>query len=164
MWCKYNTLWSSFQFLTDTLWFCDNHQSCKYFNILVAISLPWFSVNILRCQFYRVHVGVQSPNGVTTTRGVLRRFNDFLKLFNEVSPAIFFMLNQEVHHLECMLQNCRYDISLEHYYGNKWHAPWINNLFGGLLYCYWLFSPAQEGISQEKSSPCSTQGAVAFEK
>ncbi|GMJ15855.1 hypothetical protein like AT4G32160 [Hibiscus trionum] len=37
--------------------------------------------------FYRVNVGIQSPDGVTTTRGVLRRFNDFLKLFNELKKA-----------------------------------------------------------------------------
>ncbi|XP_047981918.1 PX domain-containing protein EREL2-like isoform X2 [Salvia hispanica] len=30
--------------------------------------------------FYRVQVGIQSPEGITTTRTVLRRFNDFLKL------------------------------------------------------------------------------------
>lgn len=30
--------------------------------------------------YYRVQVGVQSPEGITTTRTVLRRFNDFLKL------------------------------------------------------------------------------------
>ncbi|MBA0703517.1 hypothetical protein Golax_015836, partial [Gossypium laxum] len=38
-------------------------------------------------QFYRVQVGLQSPEGVTTTRGVLRRFNDFLKLFTELKTA-----------------------------------------------------------------------------
>ncbi|XP_022754479.1 PX domain-containing protein EREL1-like isoform X2 [Durio zibethinus] len=37
--------------------------------------------------FYRVQVGVQSAEGVTTTRGVLRRFNDFLKLFTELKRA-----------------------------------------------------------------------------
>ncbi|XP_017604756.1 PX domain-containing protein EREL1 isoform X6 [Gossypium arboreum] len=37
--------------------------------------------------FYRVQVGLQSPEGVTTTRGVLRRFNDFLKLFTELKTA-----------------------------------------------------------------------------
>ncbi|XVE71201.1 hypothetical protein DITRI_Ditri10aG0131800 [Diplodiscus trichospermus] len=37
--------------------------------------------------FYRVQVGVQSPDGVTTTHGVLRRFNDFLKLFTELKKA-----------------------------------------------------------------------------
>ncbi|KAI9073788.1 hypothetical protein K1719_044235 [Acacia pycnantha] len=31
--------------------------------------------------FYRVQVGLQSPEGITTVHGVLRRFNDFLKLF-----------------------------------------------------------------------------------
>ncbi|CAA0829340.1 Phox (PX) domain-containing protein [Striga hermonthica] len=30
--------------------------------------------------FYRVQVGLQSPEGITTIRTVLRRFNDFLKL------------------------------------------------------------------------------------
>ncbi|CAK7353736.1 unnamed protein product [Dovyalis caffra] len=37
--------------------------------------------------FYRVQVGVQSPEGVTTMRGVLRRFNDFMKLFNDLKKA-----------------------------------------------------------------------------
>lgn len=37
--------------------------------------------------FYRVQVGIQSPKGVTTTRGVLRRFNDFLKLFAALRKA-----------------------------------------------------------------------------
>ncbi|XP_021275531.1 PX domain-containing protein EREL1 isoform X2 [Herrania umbratica] len=37
--------------------------------------------------FYRVQVGVQSPEGVTTTRGVLRRFNDFLKLFTDLKKT-----------------------------------------------------------------------------
>ncbi|XP_050217204.1 PX domain-containing protein EREL1 isoform X2 [Mercurialis annua] len=31
-----------------------------------------------------VQVGLQSPQGITTTRGVLRRFNDFLKLFADL--------------------------------------------------------------------------------
>ncbi|BBG95529.1 Phox domain-containing protein [Prunus dulcis] len=37
--------------------------------------------------FYRVQVGVQSPESITTTSGVLRRFNDFLKLFNDLKKA-----------------------------------------------------------------------------
>ncbi|RVW35889.1 PX domain-containing protein EREL1 [Vitis vinifera] len=36
-------------------------------------------------QFYRVQVGIQSPEAITTTRTILRRFNDFLKLLSEVS-------------------------------------------------------------------------------
>ncbi|KAJ8421930.1 hypothetical protein Cgig2_031347 [Carnegiea gigantea] len=31
-----------------------------------------------------VQVGIHSPSGVTATRGVLRRFNDFLKLFSDL--------------------------------------------------------------------------------
>jgi hypothetical protein len=40
--------------------------------------------NILDEQFYRVQVSVQSPEGITTMRGVLRRFNDFLKLLTDL--------------------------------------------------------------------------------
>ncbi|OWM69615.1 PX domain-containing protein EREX [Punica granatum] len=34
--------------------------------------------------FYRVQAGIQSPEGVTATHGVLRRFSDFLKLHKEL--------------------------------------------------------------------------------
>lgn len=37
--------------------------------------------------FYRVQVGLQSPEGITTARGVLRRFSDFLKLFAALKKA-----------------------------------------------------------------------------
>lgn len=37
--------------------------------------------------FYRVQVGLQSPEGITTTRGILRRFNDFMKLFGDLRKA-----------------------------------------------------------------------------
>ncbi|PQQ18570.1 PX domain-containing protein EREX isoform X4 [Prunus yedoensis var. nudiflora] len=46
-----------------------------------------FHFNIHREQFYRVQVGVQSLEGITTTRGILRRFSDFLKLFSELKKA-----------------------------------------------------------------------------
>lgn len=46
--------------------------------------MVFFLTNFL-LQFYRILVGIQSPAGITTTRGVLRRFNDFLKLFSDVS-------------------------------------------------------------------------------
>lgn len=42
-------------------------------------------INNFKVQFYRVQVGIQSPEGITTTRTVLRRFNDFLKLHAAVS-------------------------------------------------------------------------------
>ncbi|KAK7261946.1 hypothetical protein RIF29_28270 [Crotalaria pallida] len=34
--------------------------------------------------FYRVQVGVQSPQGITSSRVILRRFNDFLNLFSDL--------------------------------------------------------------------------------
>ncbi|CAL5355292.1 unnamed protein product [Camellia sinensis] len=37
--------------------------------------------------FYRVQVGIQSPEGITTTRGLLRRYNDFLKLYTVSKKA-----------------------------------------------------------------------------
>ncbi|XP_073135989.1 PX domain-containing protein EREL1 [Henckelia pumila] len=37
--------------------------------------------------FYRVQVGIQSPEGLTTTRTVLRRFNNFLKLHAALKRA-----------------------------------------------------------------------------
>ncbi|KZV47634.1 hypothetical protein F511_14420 [Dorcoceras hygrometricum] len=37
--------------------------------------------------FYRVQVGIQSPEGITTTRTVLRRFNNFLKLHAALKRA-----------------------------------------------------------------------------
>ncbi|XP_027167452.1 PX domain-containing protein EREL2-like [Coffea eugenioides] len=37
--------------------------------------------------FYRVQVGIQSPEGSTTLRGILRRFSDFLKLYSDLKRA-----------------------------------------------------------------------------
>ncbi|KAG6409480.1 hypothetical protein SASPL_127520 [Salvia splendens] len=44
-------------------------------------------INNCKVQFYRVQVGIQSPEGITTTRTVLRRFNDFLKLHAALKRA-----------------------------------------------------------------------------
>lgn len=52
-------------------------------------SLWIFISNIIKGQFYRVQVGVQSPEGITRLHGVLRRFNDFLKLFADVSLLFY---------------------------------------------------------------------------
>ncbi|CAI0444258.1 unnamed protein product [Linum tenue] len=49
--------------------------------------LNFIRVNDQMGQFYRVQVGLQSPEGVTVTRGVLRRFNDFLRLFADLKKA-----------------------------------------------------------------------------
>ncbi|XP_061351293.1 PX domain-containing protein EREX [Gastrolobium bilobum] len=42
------------------------------------------SINSDPIVFFRVQVGIQSPEAITTTRIVLRRFNDFLNLFSEL--------------------------------------------------------------------------------
>lgn len=64
----------------DTTWPHDPHTGWSY-----CITIPSWVVRPKSRDsdpvvFYRVQVGIQSPEGVTTTRGVLRRFNDFLKL------------------------------------------------------------------------------------
>ncbi|XP_008788832.2 PX domain-containing protein EREL1-like isoform X3 [Phoenix dactylifera] len=37
--------------------------------------------------FYRIHIGIQSPEGVSTSHGILRRFSDFLKLYSALKKA-----------------------------------------------------------------------------
>ncbi|XP_006657182.1 PX domain-containing protein EREL2 [Oryza brachyantha] len=37
--------------------------------------------------FYRVHVGIQSPEGISSSHGILRRFSDFLKLSSDLKQA-----------------------------------------------------------------------------
>ncbi|XP_062229366.1 PX domain-containing protein EREL1-like [Phragmites australis] len=37
--------------------------------------------------FYRIHVGVQSPEGFSSSHGILRRFSDFLKLSSDLKRA-----------------------------------------------------------------------------
>ncbi|XP_059456234.1 PX domain-containing protein EREX isoform X3 [Corylus avellana] len=58
---------------------------------LPGFSFPNQEVQILWRSIFnhnlRVQVGIQSPEGITTTRVILRRFNDFLKLFSEVRKA-----------------------------------------------------------------------------
>lgn len=53
-------------------------------------------------QFYGVKVGIQSPEGITTTRTVPRRFNDFLNLYSEVlQEFIIFLVSKHYHFLIC---------------------------------------------------------------
>ncbi|CAD6338915.1 unnamed protein product [Miscanthus lutarioriparius] len=37
--------------------------------------------------FYRIHIGVQSPEGFSSSHGILRRFSDFLKLSSDLKSA-----------------------------------------------------------------------------
>ncbi len=50
-----------------------------------CLSPLWFWELCLGWQFFRVQVGIQSPDGISALRGILRRFSDFLKLFTAVS-------------------------------------------------------------------------------
>ncbi|GLT43649.1 hypothetical protein SLA2020_175850 [Shorea laevis] len=71
----------------ETVWPHDFHTGWSY-----CVTIPsWVVLPKSRDSdpvvFYRVQIGIQSPEGVTTTRGVLRRFNDFLKLFTDLKKA-----------------------------------------------------------------------------
>uniref|UniRef100_A0A5B7A8B3 PX domain-containing protein n=1 Tax=Davidia involucrata TaxID=16924 RepID=A0A5B7A8B3_DAVIN len=71
----------------DTVWPHDPRTGWSY-----CVTIPsWVALPKSRDSdpvvFYRVQVGIQSPEGITTMRGVLRRFNDFLKLFTVLKKA-----------------------------------------------------------------------------
>ncbi|KAL9226755.1 hypothetical protein vseg_002529 [Gypsophila vaccaria] len=73
----------------DTVWPHDPRSGWSY-----CVTIPsWVALPKSRSSaadpvvFYRVQVAIQSPAGVTTVRGVLRRFNDFLKLFADLKKA-----------------------------------------------------------------------------
>ncbi|KAE9586940.1 putative Phox domain-containing protein [Lupinus albus] len=68
----------------DTVW-PHNHRSGWSYCVTIPswVFIPK-SKNSDPIVFYRVQVGIQSPEGVTTLHGVLRRFNDFIKLFTDL--------------------------------------------------------------------------------
>ncbi|PSR91842.1 Myosin-9 like [Actinidia chinensis var. chinensis] len=71
----------------DTIWPHDPRTGWSY-----CITIPSWVVHLKSRDsdpvvFYRVQVGIQSAEGITTMRGVLRRFNDFLKLFTVLKKA-----------------------------------------------------------------------------
>ncbi|KAM7490081.1 hypothetical protein LguiA_033002 [Lonicera macranthoides] len=71
----------------DTVWPHDPRTGWSYcINIPSWVVLPK-SRDSDPVVFYRVQVGLQSPEGVTTIRGILRRFNDFLKLYTALKKA-----------------------------------------------------------------------------
>nr|GMD48712.1 Myosin-9 like [Ipomoea batatas] len=72
----------------ETIWPHDPHTGWSY-----CVTIPsWVVLAKSRDSdpvvFYRVVVGLQSPDGITSTRIVLRRFNDFLK-FHAALKKIF---------------------------------------------------------------------------
>ncbi|KAK6927552.1 Phox homology [Dillenia turbinata] len=71
----------------DTVWPHDPHTGWSY-----CVTIPsWVVLPRSRDSdpvvFYRVQVGLQSPEGITTIHGILRRFNDFWKLYNDLKKA-----------------------------------------------------------------------------
>uniref|UniRef100_A0A1J3GFJ5 PX domain-containing protein n=1 Tax=Noccaea caerulescens TaxID=107243 RepID=A0A1J3GFJ5_NOCCA len=71
----------------DTVWPHDPRTGWSY-----CVTIPSWVVlpksrNSDPVVFYRVQISMQSPEGVTTMRGVLRRFNDFLKLLTDLKRA-----------------------------------------------------------------------------
>ncbi|KAI3928729.1 hypothetical protein MKW98_024330 [Papaver atlanticum] len=70
-----------------TVWPHDSQSGWSY-----CVTIPsWITLPKSRdaegIVFYRVQVGIQSPDGVSTARGVLRRFSDFMKLFSDLKRA-----------------------------------------------------------------------------
>ncbi|KAL3500905.1 hypothetical protein ACH5RR_039998 [Cinchona calisaya] len=70
-----------------TVWPHDPHTGWSY-----CVTIPSWVVHPKSRDsdpivFYRVLIGVQSPEGVTTVRYVLRRFNDFLKFLSALKTA-----------------------------------------------------------------------------
>ncbi|OIS99825.1 PREDICTED: uncharacterized protein LOC109231382 [Nicotiana attenuata] len=63
----------------ETVWPHDPHTGWSYCVTIPSWVVLAKSTNSDPVVFYRVLVGLQSPEGNTTTRVVLRRFNDFLK-------------------------------------------------------------------------------------
>ncbi|KAK4350230.1 hypothetical protein RND71_029543 [Anisodus tanguticus] len=85
----------------DTIWPHDSHTGWSYCATIPSwtiLSRPRGSATVVvfPCElfesgsfnalstFYRVQIGIQSPDGFTTTREILRRFSDFLSLSSEL--------------------------------------------------------------------------------
>ncbi|KAF8058138.1 hypothetical protein N665_1250s0001 [Sinapis alba] len=71
----------------DTVWPHDPRTGWSYCVTIPSWAVLPKSKNSDPVVFYRVQISVQSPEGVTTMRGVLRRFNDFLKLLTDLRKA-----------------------------------------------------------------------------
>ncbi|EEF44828.1 PX domain-containing protein EREX [Ricinus communis] len=71
----------------DSIWPHDSHTGWSY-----CVTLPsWTLLSKSRASdpvvFYRVQVGIQSPEGITTNRGLLRRYSEFLNLLSELKKV-----------------------------------------------------------------------------
>ncbi|CAN4086407.1 unnamed protein product [Withania somnifera] len=68
----------------DTIWPHDSHTGWSYCATFPSWTISLCPRSSATVVFYRVQIGIQSPNGFTTTREILRRFSDFLKLSSEL--------------------------------------------------------------------------------
>ncbi|XP_038692344.1 PX domain-containing protein EREX-like isoform X2 [Tripterygium wilfordii] len=68
----------------NSVWPYDPHTGWSYCATIpswILLQKPRGSDPVV---FFRVEVGIQSPEGITTTREILQRFSDFLKLHSEL--------------------------------------------------------------------------------
>ncbi|KAF5793157.1 putative Phox domain, PX domain superfamily protein [Helianthus annuus] len=65
----------------NTVWPHDSHKKWSY-----CVTVPSWTIEADGSDtvFFKVQVGIQSPEGITSTRQVPRRFNEFLKLYSEL--------------------------------------------------------------------------------
>lgn len=68
----------------NTIWPHDSHTGWSY-----CATIPFWTISLRPrgsavVVFYRVQIGIQSPDGFTTTREILRRFSDFLQLSSKL--------------------------------------------------------------------------------
>ncbi|KAK1360104.1 PX domain-containing protein [Heracleum sosnowskyi] len=68
----------------DSVWPHDPRTGWSYCVTIPSWTIVPSSSDSNPAAYYRVQVAVQSPDGITTIRGVLRRFNNFLKLFSDL--------------------------------------------------------------------------------
>ncbi|KAE9588008.1 putative Phox domain-containing protein [Lupinus albus] len=68
----------------DSIWPHDPHTGWSFCVTVPSwVDVPQSSGSDV-VVFYRVQVGIQSPQGITTSRVILRRFKDFLNLFSDL--------------------------------------------------------------------------------
>lgn len=71
----------------DTVWPHDPHTGWSYCVTIPSWTILPSSRGSGPVVFYRVQVGIQTPEAITTTRSILHRFSDFLKLFSELRKS-----------------------------------------------------------------------------
>ncbi|XP_069151708.1 PX domain-containing protein EREL1 isoform X1 [Solanum lycopersicum] len=68
----------------DTIWPHDSHTGWIYCATIPSWTISLRPRGSATVVFYRVQIGLRSPDGFTTTREILRRFSDFLKLSSKL--------------------------------------------------------------------------------